>query len=238
VSQQIGAKINLLEAQEKRLEAERALTMAKNRDVELKRELAGAIAERAAFDTGWRQKTMEDLLATSRDLDDVKEQLQKADKRTSLVTLVAPSDAVVLEIGQKSQGSIIQGAEVLFTLVPLGAELEAEVHIDSMDVGYVKVGNVAHLKVDSFPFQLHGTLEAQVRTISEDSFRRDAGGNAETYYASRLKIGGNHLKSLPEQARLLPGMTVSGEIVVGKRTVMSYLLWPLTKAFNESLREP
>ena len=238
VNQQIGARINLLEAQEKRLEAERAMTLAKNRDVELHRELAGVIAERSAFEKGWRQKTMEELLATSRDRDAVKEQLQKADKRSSLVTLTAPSDAVVLEIGPKSQGSIVQAAETLFTLVPLGAELEADVRIDSMDVGYVKDGNLAHLKVDAFQFQRHGTMDANVRTISADAFRREAGSSIDAFYASRLKLGGNRLKNLPEQARLLPGMTVTAEIVVGKRSVMSYLLWPLTKTLNESLREP
>jgi len=168
----------------------------------------------------------------------VKEQLQKADKRSSLVTLTAPSDAVVLEIGPKSQGSIVQVAETLFTLVPLGAELEADVRIDSMDVGYVKDGNLAHLKVDAFQFQRHGTMDANVRTISADAFRREAGSSIDAFYASRLKLGSNRLKNLPEQARLLPGMTVTAEIVVGKRSVMSYLLWPLTKTLSESLREP
>jgi HlyD family secretion protein len=43
---------------------------------------------------------------------------------------------------------------------------------------------------------------------------------------------------LPEHAKLLPGMTLSAELLVGKRSVMSYLLWPLTKAAKESIREP
>jgi HlyD family secretion protein len=238
VRQQVGAKINLLEAQDRRIEAERALSIAANRDVELRRELGAAIADRDAFEKSWRQKAMEELLATSRDRDAVKEQLAKADKRSSMVTLVAPSDAVVLEIGQKSQGSVVQGGEMIFTLVPLAENLEAEVRIDSSDVGYVKTGHKTHLKVDAFPFQLHGTIEGEVRTISEDAFRREGGGGVDGYYASRIKFDGSQLKNVPPQSRLLPGMTVSGEIVVGRRTVMSYLLWPLTKAFNESLREP
>jgi HlyD family secretion protein len=43
---------------------------------------------------------------------------------------------------------------------------------------------------------------------------------------------------MSDKSRLLPGMTVTAEIVVGKRSVMSYLLWPLTKALDESIREP
>lgn len=239
VNRHYGARVQMLEAQEKRMEVERDLQLAKNREQELKRELAALEAEKAAFDKGWRQKTMEDLLATQRERDEVNEQLQKAEKRHKLVTLVSPAEAVVLDVAKLSLSSVAKAAEPLFTLVPLEAELEAEVEIDSLDVGYVKPGDLARLKLDAYPFQLHGTLDASVRTLSEDAFRREsAGPGMEAYYASRLAMGDGRLKNLPGQARLLPGMTLTAEIVVGKRSVISYLLWPLTKALDESIQEP
>lgn len=241
LAQQFSARVRLLEAQDKRLEVERELLLTRNREQEMKSELAASEAEKSAFEKGWRQKTMEDLLATSRDRDDVREQLHKADKRRELVMLTSPADAVVLDIAKLSQGSVAPGGGTLFTLVPLSANLEAEVQIDSADVGYVRLGDKTHLKFDAYPFQKHGTLAATVRTISEDAFRRDAAAlapGADAYYISRVGLGKEHLKNMPEQARLLPGMTVTAEIVVGKRSVMSYLLWPLTKALDESIREP
>jgi len=241
VERQLGPKTGLLEARERRLEVERDMQLAINREQELRKELASTQAEKAAFEKGWRQKTMEELLAVTRERDSIKEQLQKADKRQKLVTLTSPSDAVVLEIAKLSQGSVARGAEALFTLVPLDAQLEAEVQIDSLDVGYVKPGDLAHLKLDAYPFQRHGTLEAKVRTLSEDAFRRDANAQADgldAYYLSRIELGDTHLRRLPAHARLLPGMTLTAEIVVGKRSVMSYLLWPLTRALDESMREP
>lgn len=240
VAMQFGARARLLEAQDKRLEVERDMLLTQSREQELRRDLAASEAEKAAFEKGWRQKTMEDMLATSRDRDDVKEQLQKADKRQKLVTLVSPVDAVVLDMAKLSQGSVAKGGDPMFTLVPLAAELEAEVQIDSLDVGYVKLGDVAHLKLDAFPFQRHGDITAKVRTISEDAFRRDAaqGQGLDAYYLSRIALGNAKLKKMPDKSRLLPGMTLSAEIVVGKRSVISYLLWPLTKALDESIREP
>lgn len=243
VAMNFGARASLLSAQEKRLEVERDMQLAKNREQELRRELAAAEADRAAFNTGWRQKAMEDLLNTMRERDSVQEQLKKGEKRRNLVVLTAPSDAVVLSIAKVSQGSVIKEAEPLFTLVPLDAELEAEVRIDSLDVGYVKVGDPTRLKLDAFPFQQHGALSAEVRTISEDAFRRDANSPAlepgmDAYYISRVKLGKGKLKKLAEKARLLPGMTLSAEIVVGKRSIISYLLWPLTKALDEAMGEP
>ena len=241
MAEQFGAKMHLLEARDRRLGVERDMDMQRNKAIELASELASAEAERSAFDKSWRQKAMEDLLTASRDRDGINEQLAKADKRLKMIQMVAPADGVVLEIGKLSVGSIVREAEALFTLVPLGAELEAEVQIDSLDIGYIKPGAKTHLKVDAFSFMQHGMLEGKVRTISQDSFKRDAadknGGGMDAYYLSRIQYTGG-LKKMTDGARLLPGMTVSAEIVVGHRTVMSYLLYPLTRALDESIREP
>jgi hemolysin D len=239
LQKQFVAPVHFLEAQEKRLAVERDLNLVHNHAEEMKSELAAAESERAAFGKSWRQKTMEELLSTIRERDALQEQLQKADVRKRLVSLTAPVDAVVLEIAKHSQGSIIREAEPLFTLVPLGEDLEAEVQIDALDVGYVKVGDTTRLKLDAFPFQRHGTLAATVRTISEDAFQQqNAAKSAASYYLSRIDLASTRMLAMPKHAKLMPGMSLTAEIVVGKRTVISYLLWPLTKALNESLREP
>lgn len=245
VAQQFTSRSRLLEAQERRQEVERELQLAKNREQELRREMTAFEGERAVFKKGWRQKTMEDLLAATRDRDALNEQLQKADKRSKLVTLTAPSDAVVLDIANRSQGSVVKEGETLFTLVPLGGELEAEVRIDSVDIGYIRLDDVAYVKMDAYPYERHGAVLGRVRTISEDAFRREGatevaslGQGTDAFYMSRIKLGSVGLKKMPKKARLLPGMTLKAEIVVGKRSVMSYLIWPLTKALNESIREP
>jgi HlyD family secretion protein len=241
MAEQFGAKMHLLEARDRRLEVERDMDLQRNKSIEMARELASSESERAAFEKSWRQKSMEDLLSASRERDSINEQLTKADMRAKKVQLVAPSDGVVLEIGKLSIGSIVREAEPLFTLVPLGSELEAEVQIDSQDVGYIKTGALAHLKVDAFSFQEHGMLDGKVRFVSQDSFKRDtnekSGGGLDAYYLSRIPFSGK-LRKLPGDARLLPGMTVTAEIVVGHRTVMSYLVFPLTRALDESIREP
>jgi HlyD family secretion protein len=241
MAQNFGARMQLLEARDRRLASEREMELSRNKELELRSELSTLEAEKMAFIRSWRQKTMEELLNTARDRDGINEQLQKADKRKQMVSLVSPVDAVVLDMAKLSEGSVVQGAEQMFTLVPLGTELEAEVRIDSLDIGSIKTGDQAHLKLDAFPFQKHGALEAHIRTISEDAFRRDAAGASgglDAYYLSRISFTGSTLRNMNEKIRLLPGMTLSAEIVVGKRTVMSYLLWPLTKAMKESIREP
>ena len=240
VAQKFGASIQLIEAQQRSKEVERELELARNREVEIRRDLSAADAERVAFDKNWRQKSMEELLSVSRERDAVREQLQKADKRHKLVVLTAPIDSVVLEIAKLSPGSIVKEAETFFTLVPLNVVMEAEVRIDSADIGYIKLGDPVRIKVDAFPFQKHGMLDGTVRTISQDAFRREAGDRlaSDAYYMSRITLASPELRNMGESGRLLPGMTLSAEVVVGQRSLMSYLAWPLTKGLSEAIREP
>ena len=85
------------------------------------------------------------------------------------------------------------------------------------------------------------TFDDLFATLSEDAFKREtasADSGTDAYYVSRIDLGASRLKNMDRHARLLPGMTLTAEIVVGKRTVLSYLLWPLTKGLNEAIREP
>ena len=240
VAQKYAAPLQLLEAQQRTMEVTRELGQATSRESELRRELAAFESEKLAFEKGWRQKTMEDLLQITRSRDSIREQLQKADRRQQLLTLVAPIDGVVLEVAKLSPGSVVREAETFFTLVPLSVPLEAEVQIDSADVGNIKVGHAVQVKIDAFPFQKHGTLGATVRTLSQDSFRRDAAAKSEgdSYYSSRITLTKTELRDMRPGTVLLPGMTLTAEIAVGQRSVISYLAWPLTKGLHEAIREP
>ena len=238
VGKKLAVKSRLLEARDRLMEAERSSELARNRQLEIRRELSALEAEKNAFETGWRQKMLEEMLAVSRERDAISDQLQKANLRQSKVILTAPSDAVVLEIAKLSPGSVVREAEAFFTLVPITETLEAEVQIDSQDVGYIATGSKVDVKIDAYPFQKHGTLSGSLKVLSRDSFQRDANAASGAFYGGRVSLAKSHLDDMPAGSVLLPGMTLSAEIVVGKRSVLSYILWPLTKAAKESIREP
>ena len=240
VNKKLAVTNRLLESQDRLIEAQRSLQQVKSKQAEVARELAAAQAEKSAFQTGWRQKMLEELLSISRERDALKDQLEKASRHNNLITIVSPADAVILEMAKVSQGSIIREAEAFFTLVPISDNLQAEVQIDSSDIGLLRNGDHGNIKIDSFPFQKYGTLDSKLTQISQDSFRRDpnAGPSGESYYTAKLALSRQTLDNMPPHARLLPGMTLNAEIIVGKRTVMSYLIWPIMKASSEALREP
>ena len=154
------------------------------------------------------------------------QKLANAERRRNLVVLRAPADGVVLELGQRSIGSVAKEAEPLFTLVPRGNKIEAEVDVDSADVVRLRTGDPVRVKFDALPFQRHGTIDGTVRVITENSFQPDKSAAApakETdarpaFFRARIALGPLTLQDVPPDFRLIPGMTTSAEIIVGKRT--------------------
>jgi hemolysin D len=162
------------------------------------------------------------------------------------VVLRAPADGIVLELGARSIGSVAKEAEPLVTLVPQGNKIEAEVDVESADVARLRIGDPVRVKFDALPFQRHGTLAGDVRVITENSFQADKNARAASdkpdaqpaFFRARVALGPVTLRDVPKDFRLIPGMTTTAEIVIGKRTIISYLLDPIVRLFDESLREP
>ena len=170
----------------------------------------------------------------------VEESLAKATRLNDLVVLAAPEDGVILEVAKRSVGSVLHEAEPLITMIPSGAALMAEIAIGSADVGYARPGDPVIVKVDAFPFQRHGVLKGRLRSISAESSLPN-GGEAVAgglYHHGRVELLDTRLSGLPEGARLFPGMSLMAEIKVGTRSVISFLIYPLTNGLNGSLREP
>jgi multidrug efflux pump subunit AcrA (membrane-fusion protein) len=96
------------------------------------------------------------------------------------------------------------------------------------------------------PFQRHGTIDGTVRVITENSFQPDKSASTpakETdarpaFFRARIALGPLTLQDVPPDFRLIPGMTASAEIIIGKRRIISYLLDPVIRLFDESMREP
>jgi hemolysin D len=224
---QTGSKLNLLESQAARMRTERDLRAAETQRNDARQAVRTSRADRQDFADTWRRELLESLVKLRADAAAIDEALTKATRLTDLVSLIAPEDGVVLEVAKRSVGSVLHEAEPLVTLVPANAALIAEVAIGSSDVGYATAGDPVVVKVDAFPYQRFGMVAGHLRSIGEDSF---AGPDAH-YHRGQIALESSKL-------RLIPGMTVTAEIKVGSRSVLSYFLYPITRALNESIREP
>lgn len=196
------------------------------------------IAERDVFRSEWKIRTSEEMVKAREALISARKEHDKAVQMASYVELRAPEDAVVHEIAPLSLGSAVREAETLVTLVPLGGTLEAEAEIRAEDIGKVRVGDSVRVKVTPFPFQKYGTIEGRVRVLSEDAFSRQAEGGAGTFYRARIELASEDAVKGSLKDRLIPGMETQSEIRVGERRIIEYLIHPIIKSLDESIREP
>jgi HlyD family secretion protein len=237
---EVGTKISYLDAEAQRMQIERDMQLTANESLELQQTLSRLHADQAAYVAEFRQQVGEDLVQARRERDAAAKQLEKAARRNAVTVLEAPANAIVLEVAQRSVGSVMKEAEPLYTLVPLNSPLEAEVLVEGRDVGHVNTAALTRVKLEAWPFQKHGTLEGEVRTLSEDVFSPDPkkDGDARPHYKARIKISSAQLRNVPDHFRLIPGMAVTAEIKAGDRSVISYFLYPLLRGLDESIREP
>src|SRR3712207_2413978 len=191
-----GSRLNWLEAAKESLALRQQLNDLKNRERELAHELNAVAADRDAFIDEWNRKTAEELVETTRERTNAAEQLAKAERHNQLVTLTAPMDAVVLEVAKRSIGSVVKEAEPLVTLVPADVPIELETEIAARDIGLVRTGDPVRIKMEAFPFQLHGTLDGEVRTISADAFERETREGIGAFFRARIRLVNTKLRDV------------------------------------------
>lgn len=239
---QVGSRLNLLSARSQRIQAEHDLAQTRNRITELRHTLLAKQAERQSFTHDWRRMLTEEGIRVRGELARVEEQLGKARRLGELTALTAPQDGIVLDVARRSVGSVLREAEALITLVPLGVPLIAEITLRSADIGHARPGDPVTVKIDAFPFQRHGTVQGRLRAVAPESGQRNESGEARMgsagMHAGQVELSTQSLAGLPEGSRITPGMTLTAEIKVGTRNLLSYFLNPLTRGLQEAIREP
>jgi hemolysin D len=249
-----GSQLNRLQAQDQVLEVKRSLDNAQQQARSAAGDLMAMQAEAAAYDRDWQAKVSEDLTDATRKLIDATASVEKADLRNRLVELRADTDATVLTQASKvSVGSVMQSGDQFLTLVPLDAPLEIEAALEGDSAGYVHVGDRVTVKFNTFPFTQYGGAEGTVRAISPDSFttqqddRTRAGvsttqggslASEASYYRVNVALDKITLHDTPKGFHVTPGLPVVADVMVGKRTVLSYIFHRALPVAMDGMREP
>ena len=233
----------LLDESIQRISAETQYKDTVNQLRELEDELTSTKNKVDTFKAEWNTKITAELVEAKQKLSQNEQALTKTLRMKDLIDLRVPSDLgtkrfMIMEVADRSVGSVLREGEPLFKLMPLDVELEVEVDIPGKDVARIREGDSARVKLDSFPYQKHGTLDGEVIKINESSIEKGEPPNQQSVYQARIKLlNPNGLEGTPKDA-LMPGMTTIAEIKVGKRRVIEYFLYPLLRNLDSSIREP
>ncbi len=233
--------LQLLVEQQEELGVQRSrLREAESAVVAIRESRGQAVAE-------YRHALADELAKAEQKASALGQDLIKAEQRTRLLALTAPVDGVVQQLAIHTVGGVVTPAQPLLVVVPDDSRLEIEAMVSNRDIGFVRPGQEAAIKVDAFNFTRYGLREGRVLNVSPDSIARDrrTGGQSEgsepegqtLSYAARISLDRTLMAIEGQMVNLSPGMAVTVEIKTGTRTVLSYLLSPLLRYRQEVLHE-
>lgn len=199
-------------------------------------------ADIAAQLTGKRNKYFQDAQAEmTKTQEDLSTQIEQLNDRTSLLEhteLLAPVDGVVNNIKINTVGGVVRQGDTVMELLPGGNNLIVETKILPVDIGFVKLGQSASVKLDAYDYSIYGGMRGQVTYISPDVLTEETRQGPMTYYRVRIMITGTEFKGdKASQIQVRPGLSASVEIKAMDRTVLSYLIKPLSKTLSMSMGE-
>ena len=217
-----------------RIEQERDLATQRARLVEAQAALREAERTRAAYHAETLRLLSDRRAQATLKRQQMTQELSKTEQRSRLTLLTAPVDGRVQQLAVHTAGGVVTPAQVLMVVVPQDAEVTAEVAIDNKDIGFVKAGDVARIKLETFPFTRYGTVEARVKTVSADAVADEKRG---AFFVATLQLSKSTIDVEGKAMPLGPGMNLSAEIRTGHRRVFEFLLSPVQRTVSESLLE-
>ncbi len=228
------SKHGYLEKEQARIEQEADLETQRSRVKELAAAIDEARGQRSSLTAETRRTALDTLNEAEQKAASYGQELVKTESRGQQMTLTAPVDGTVQQLVVRTVGGVVTPAQVLMVIVPKDDALEVEAYLENKDIGFVNAGQIAEVKIETFPFTKYGTIPASLTQVSHDAINDEKRG---LIYSTRAKLARATVQVDGKTVNLTAGMAVSVEIKTGKRRLIEYFLSPLLQYGSESLRE-
>jgi adhesin transport system membrane fusion protein len=196
--------------------------------------LAEAESRRDGLAKERRSEALAELGAATAERDRLAEQLRAQDAVLAGLVVTAPAPGIVQEIAVAAAGQAVASHETLMKLVPESDGLVVEARVANRDIGRLRPGMSATVKVRAFDYLRYGSLEGTLQKVAADASPDPRSG--ELAYGVTVVTGRSHLGGSPGEMEVVPGMVVDVELKVGERTILSYLtdrIFRLQEAFRD-----
>ncbi len=231
------AEFQLLEQKSQRIELEQNMYAQQDTLKQAQAEMDEAQRKLNSVDETYKKDVMTSLVEARKQYYAFEEEIKKAEEDASLTTIEAPCDGRVYNLAVHTLGGIVTDAQALMMIVPNDAELEFEVWADNKDIGFIRNGQEAEVKVQTYNFQKFGVVKATVEDISPDAASDEKDPATYEKYRLRLKIKQDSWDIFGESSKLGPGMHVTAEVKIKQKRIIDYFLDPFRQYKSEALRE-
>jgi len=167
-------------------------------------------------------------------LAEVKQELIRLKDRFERLKLIAPVKGIVQALGVTSINAVVDPGEVIMLIVPADDELIIEARISPKDIGHVSINHDADIKVDSYDSARFGSVHGLVKQISATTYLDE---QQQPYYRAEISLNKSFIGKNPERNKIIPGMTVQANIKIGSKTLLDYLMKPISRGFSEAFHE-
>ena len=234
VDKKLLARLTFLEQEEELINLQEQRNVQAKKMAETEANIESLKKEQRQYLAEFDKNIMQELTESREKLASYQQELIKYQEALKRTVVKAPLSGYVQQLVYHTKGGVVETAKPIMNLVPEDYKLEAEVQILNKDIGFVRPEQDVEIKIDSFPFTKYGTIKGKVRNISGDAIQDEKLG---LVFNARLTLLDNKIKADGQIIQLKPGMSVTAEIKTGKRRVIEYLLSPVMKYLDESMRE-
>lgn len=231
--QYVGRHDYLLRQQE-RIAAEQNLASQRSRMQEAQSALRGSQEQLDVLVAEFKEQTLTQLRQANEQWQQYAPEVKRTEQRDKQLALRAPVDGTVQQLAIHTVGGVVTPAQALMAVVPKGDQVEVEATVLNKDIGFVRPGQTATIKVESFPYTRYGYLTGEVVSVSSGAAQDEKMG---LVFPARVRIAKSELNTEGVPVRVTPGMGLSVEIKTGGRRLISYVLSPLKSQVYEAGRE-
>ncbi|WP_319765369.1 HlyD family type I secretion periplasmic adaptor subunit [Maridesulfovibrio sp.] len=196
--------------------------------------LAQAKAEIGEIRNSYLASVREELQEDRREFDELSQRQRKFADNLSRTVIRSPVNGVIKTLYVVSVGEVVRPGLTIMDIVPAGDKLVIEARLPISDIGYVKDGQKAVVKLASSDASRFGNIDGKVVNISPDADSTDRG---VTYYRVRIETGKDYFEHDGNYYKLFPGIRVIAGIHIGTRSVMEYILEPFMGSMSYAMRE-
>jgi len=233
--QNIVPQTELLTAQRELVDVQGRLAAARQAAGRAAASIREAQADLSSARFEFRQQALNERSEVTTRMAVNEETIRGAEARQQRNELRSPADGIVNDVQITTVGGFVNAGEKIMQIVPIGDKLLVEARVAPSDIAFIKVGDRANVKVTAYDFSIFGGLRGRVQQVSADSIFDEV--ERQAYYTVLIETDRSYISRGGQRLPIVPGMICDVEILTGSRSILSYLLKPVSKALDEALTE-
>ena len=168
------------------------------------------------------------------ELAEVEQTLIRLIDRANRLNVVSPVSGIVQALSINSINAVVEPGKIILRIVPINDELIVESRILPKDIGHVHIGQSADVKIDSYNSSRYGSINGKVKHISATTYLDEKNN---PYYRAEITLDKSWVGDNPEVMKIIPGMTVAANIETGAKSILAYLIRPVSRGLDNAFTE-